>query len=146
MTRRLAASLGAALVLALSFAAGALAAGGTSVEITVTGDNNVETFVTTGGVLCASGDSENTFQGFGGSFMSRAGSFHGYKTLTCDGSGEQFVITYDAAAVFGSPQDQGGWHFVEGTGPYASCVGGGNLVGYYTETGIVDHYTGTLNC
>jgi hypothetical protein len=146
MFSRVVAPLAAAFVFAIALAGTALAAGAQSVEIVITGINGVETFTTTGGVLCASGTSVDTFERFGGSGNSRAGSFHGYKTLTCDGSGEQFRITYDAATVFGAAQDQGGWHFLDGTGPYASCSGGGNLVGIYIPNGIVDHYTGQLNC
>ena len=146
MIDRLGASLVAALVLSLAIAGGVFAASAASVEITLTGVSGVETFTTTGGVLCASGSSEDTEEMFGGSFASAAGSFHGYKTLTCDGSGDQIVITYDAATVWGSPQDQGGWHVVSGTGAYAGCVGGGNLVGIYIENGIEDHYTGRVRC
>ena len=115
-----------------------------TVEIVVTGTNGAETFIVNGDALCSWGTSENNFEKFGGG--GAAGSFHGYKTLTCgDGSGT-FKITYDAATVFGSPQDQGGWKLYGGTGDYAGCTGGGNLVGYYTDTGIVDHYTGQVSC
>jgi len=146
MVTRGIAALAAAVVLTVAAAGTVLAGGAGSVEIVVTGINGVETFTTSGGVFCASGTSENTFEKFGGSANSRAGSFHGYKTLTCAGTGDQFVITYDAATVFGSPQDQGGWHLVSGTGPYASCSGGGNLIGIYIQNGIVDHYTGRVHC
>ena len=146
MFSRVAAMMVAAFVLALTMAGTVFAAGATNVEIVLTGINGVETFTTSGGVFCPSGTSENTFERAGGSGNSRAGSFHGYKTLTCAGSGDQFVITYDAATVFDSPQDQGGWHLVSGTGPYASCSGGGNLVGIYIQDGIVDHYTGRVRC
>ena len=58
-----------------------------------------------------------------------------------DGSGT-FTITFDAATVFGSPQDQGGWKVVGGTGDYETLRGGGNLVGTYIPGGIIDLFTG----
>jgi hypothetical protein len=146
MKTRFVGAAAAALVLALSAVGPVFAGGAGDVEITLTGIGGVETFTTTGGVLCASGTSENFFGHFGGSFASHAGSFHGFKTLTCDGSGDTFNITYDAGTVFGAPQDQGGWHLFGGTGAYAGCTGGGNVVGIYIENGIVDHYTGRVRC
>jgi len=131
--------------MAIALAGTALAAGSSEVWIEITGIGPTETFVTSGGVLCPEGTSENTFEKFGGSFAGAAGSFHGYKTLTCaDGSGS-FRITYDAATVFGSPQDQGGWHVVDGTDDYAEMRGGGNLVGTYIPGGIIDLYTGRVS-
>ncbi len=146
MVRRLFAPLIATFVLAFASVGMVFAGTGSSVEITVTGIDGVETFTTSGDVLCPSGTSEDTFERFGGSLNSRAGTFHGYKTLTCADESGTFVITYDAATVFGSPQDQGGWHLVGGTGDYAGCTGGGNLVGIYIEGGIIDHYTGQVQC
>ena len=145
MFTRFAATSVAACLLVLGGAGSAFAAA-PSVSIEVTGIDGVETFTTTGGVLCDEGTSENSFEKFGGSGHSAAGTFHGYKTLTCsDGSGT-FTITYDAATVWGSPQDQGGWRLYAGTGDYAGCTGGGNLVGYYYDGGIEDHYTGWVSC
>lgn len=134
-----------AALLSVLVAAPVAAAGATPTTIELTGINGVETFTTTGGLLCPDGTSENTFEKFGGSFASRAGTFHGYKTLTCtDGTGT-FSITYDAATVSGSPQDQGGWKVIGGTGDYAGLRGGGNLVGTYIENGIIDLYTGRVS-
>jgi hypothetical protein len=146
MFTRFVAAAAVTLVLVLGAVGPVFAAGAGAVEITVTGINGVETFTTTGGVLCASGTSVDSFDHFGGSFNSRAGTFHGSKTLTCSGSGDTFTIKYDAAVVFGAPQDQGGWHLIGGTGAYAGCSGGGNLVGIYIPNGIVDHYTGRVHC
>ncbi len=145
MFTRFAATSVAACLLVLGGAGSAFAAA-PSVSIEVTGIAGVETFTTTGGVLCDEGTSANSFEKFGGSGHSAAGTFHGYKTLTCsDGSGT-FTITYDAATVWGSPQDQGGWHIVSGTGDYANCKGGGNSVGTYIEDGIIDLNTGRVSC
>ena len=44
----------------------------------------------------------------------------------------------------GPPRDQGGWNVIGGTGAYAGLQGGGNLVAVYTDTGIIDHYTGVV--
>jgi hypothetical protein len=112
----------------------------TKVTITVTGLSSGETFTTTGGVLCASGDATTDFDHFGGGW--KAGSFHLTKTLECpDGT---LTINVDAATVFGSPTDQGGWSVVGGTGAYAGLRGGGDLVGTYIPDGIIDLYTGVL--
>jgi len=143
-------AVGTACLLALSVAGTVFAKSGGQVEIVVTIVNGQETrFEVIHGAefLCTDGDAENFFEKFGGAGPSAAGTFHGYKTLTCtDGSGT-FNITYDAATVWGSPQDQGGWHLYGGTDEFAGCSGGGNLVGLYPdENTIVDHYTGRVSC
>ena len=70
-----------------------------------------------------------------------AGSFHLTKTLDCtDGSGT-FTIVINAATVFGSPTDQGGWAVLSGSGAYATLRGGGSLVGTYVPDGIMSTYT-----
>ena len=84
------------------------------------------------------------FKKFGGSDRSRAGSFHLTKTLDCaDGSGS-FTIVVNAATVFGSPTDQGGWAVLSGTDDYATLRGGGRLVGTYVPDGVIDTYSGSL--
>ena len=101
-----------------------------------------ETFTATGGVVCPSGTATTDFHKFGGGPV--AGSFHLTKTLVCtDGSGS-FTIVVNAATVFGSPDDQGGWAVLSGTGAYATLHGGGNVVGTYVADGIIDVYTGSL--
>ena len=117
------------------------AAAATKVTITLTGTASGETFTSTGGVLCASGVATTDFHKQGGSW--RAGTFHLTKTLECpDGT---LTINVDAATVFGSPTDQGGWSVVGGTGAYAGVRGGGSLVGTYIPDGIIDLYTGNLS-
>jgi hypothetical protein len=102
------------------------------------------TFTATGSVICDSGTATTDFDHFGGSGHSRAGPFHLTKTLVCaDGSGT-FTIVVNAATVFGSPGDQGGWAVLSGTGDYAGLNGGGRLVGTYVPDGIIDQYTGVL--
>ena len=137
-----------ACLLALTVVGTVFAKSAGSVEIVVDVPNaGASTFTASGGVLCTSGTAENFFEMFGGAGPSRAGTFHGYKTLTCTSGGSgTFNITYDAAVVFGAPQDQGGWRLYAGTGDYAGCTGGGNLVGYYYDGGIEDHYTGWVSC
>lgn len=143
--RKLAVRLALALVAALAVAAPVQAAGATAVSIEVTGVfGGTETFTTTGGVLCPEGTATTEISRVTGSDRSAAGSFHGEKTLVCaDGTGT-FTITFDAATVFGSPQDQGGWHVVGGTGDYVTLRGGGNLVGTYIPDGIIDRFTGRV--
>jgi len=104
----------------------------------------VETFTATGGVICASGTATTDFDHFGGSFASHAGSFHLTKTLVCDDGSGSFTIEVNAATVFGSPGDQGGWAVLSGTDDYATLSGGGSLVGTYVPDGIVDRYSGSL--
>ena len=143
--RKVAVRLALALVAGLAVAAPVQAAGATAaVSIRIVGVGGTETFTTTGGVLCDDGTATTQFGHFTGNDHSAAGSFHGEKTLVCaDGSGS-FRITFDAATVFGSPQDQGGWHVVDGTGDYETLRGGGNLVGTYIPDGIIDLFTGRV--
>ena len=128
-----------ALLLALA-PISVLAAGQTS--ITLNSLSSGETFTAAGGVICASGTATSDFDHFGGGPV--AGSFHLTKTLTCtDGSGT-ITIRVNAATVFGSPIDQGGWAVVSGTGDYTGLSGGGNVVGTYVADGIIDLYKGVL--
>jgi hypothetical protein len=103
-----------------------------------------ETFTATGGVVCGSGTATTDFDHFGGSGHSAAGSFHLTKTLVCDDGSGSFTIVVNAATVFGSPGDQGGWAVLSGTGQYATLSGGGKLVGTYVPDGIIDVYSGSL--
>ena len=112
--------------------------------ITLNSVSSGETFTATGGVICASGTATTDFHHFGGSFASRAGSFHLTKTLVCDDDSGSFTIVVNAATVFGSPNDQGGWAVLDGDGAYATLSGGGMLVGTYVPDGIIDVYTGSL--
>jgi hypothetical protein len=129
-------------LLLLGVPGGAVA--GNNTVITLESLSTGETFTATGGVVCPEGTATTDFKKFGGSGQSRAGSFHLTKTLDCaDGSGS-FTIVVNAATVFGSPGDQGGWAVLSGTDDYATLSGGGRLVGTYVEDGIVDTYTGSL--
>jgi hypothetical protein len=117
---------------------------GNNTVITLSSLSSGETFTATGGVVCPAGTATTDFKKFGGSDNSRAGSFHLTKTLDCtDGSGT-FTIVVNAATVFGSPGDQGGWAVLGGTDGYATLSGGGRLVGTYVPDGIIDRYTGSL--
>jgi hypothetical protein len=136
--RRIREAVAAAAVLLLLIVPTALAAPG-STTITLN-SFATETFTATGGVVCSSGTATTDFRKFAGG--GGAGSFHLTKTLVCpDGS---FTIVVNAATVFGSPTDQGGWAVLDGTGAYATLKGGGNLVGTYVPDGIIDVYTGSL--
>jgi hypothetical protein len=101
-----------------------------------------ETFTATGGVVCPSGTATTDFHKFGGGPV--AGSFHLTKTLVCDDGSGSFTIVVNAATVFGSPTDNGGWAVLSGTDQYATLHGGGNVVGTYVDEGIIDRYTGSL--
>jgi hypothetical protein len=131
-------------VLLLALTAPTVAAVG---RVAITLDSNfvtgVETF-TANGPFCDSGTAETPWIFFAGSDHSRAGSFHLAKILTCDGGSGTLTIRVDAATVFGSPIDQGGWSVESGTGDYAGASGGGMLLGNYYDEGVVDHYTGVL--
>ena len=133
-------AVAAAVILVAIVAPTTLAASG-STTITLN-SFATETFTATGGVVCPSGTATTDFHKFGGGPV--AGSFHLTKTLVCsDGSGS-FTIVVNAATVFGSPGDQGGWAVLSGTGAYATLHGGGNVVGTYVADGIIDVYTGSL--
>lgn len=103
----------------------------------------IETFTATGGVVCPSGTATTDFHKFGGGPV--AGSFHLTKTLVCDDDSGSFTIEVNAATVFGSPTDNGGWGVLSGTDRYATLHGGGMIVGTYVEEGIIDQYTGSLS-
>lgn len=140
-TRAMLALAGGLLLLASSVPGGA-AATRTSITIDVNPDAGTELFTTTGGALCPNGSASTDFRMQGGSW--RAGTFHLSKLLVCDDGSGTFTIDVNAATVFGSPTDQGGWSAIGGTGDYAGLHGGGNLVGTYVDTGIIDQYTGVV--
>jgi hypothetical protein len=127
------------LLLALAAPAASASSG---VEIVI--DNNfvtgVETFTAVG--FCPSGTSVSSDLRVDGG--GNAATFHLQKTLTCDDGSGTLTIRVDAATHDSSPQDQGGWSVVGGTGAYAGANGGGNVVGYYNPVGVEDHYTGAL--
>jgi hypothetical protein len=138
--------LAAAGLLVLALAAPVSAASPGAVAIRVDANYATgETFTATGAFCAAGTASSSDFRGAG---RGRAATFHLLKTLDC-GGGDTLTIKVDAATVIGSPQDQGGWSVVSGTGAYTSAKGGGNLVGiYYTDAngnpGVIDTYTGNL--
>ena len=136
---RLVAVVATALLLVLA----PVATAAERVTITIDANDTLgETFTATGSTLCPEGTAETFFDHFGGGW--RAGSFHLFKELTCEDGSGTFVIRVNAATVFGSPTDQGGWSVVFGTGEYEGLNGGGNLVGTYYEGGIIDVYTGAV--
>lgn len=122
----------------------ALAGSPAPVRITLDADfsTGVETFTATGG-FCPSGTAETTDLWIVGNGW-HALSFHVEKTLTCgDGSGT-LRISLNAATHAGSGGDQGGWRVAGGTGDWDGATGGGLIVGRYTDSGVVDVYTGTI--
>ena len=134
--------LAATLVLAFGFGAAPVQAASTvSIDIVVNAITGVQT-VTATAPFCPSGTAVNSDFKFAGG--GRAGTFHLTKILTCDDGSGSLTIRVDAATANGSPHDQGGWSVISGTGAYAGASGGGNLIGDYTPTGIIDHYTGVL--
>ncbi len=134
--------LAAALVAASLLAPGATAATKGEITLTVGAFGGPETFVASDGFFCPSGTAfSSNFRFAGGG---RAGTFHLDKTFTCDDDSGTLTIHLNAATANGSPQDQGGWKVVGGTGAYAGTKGGGNLVGDYVDGGVIDHYMGVL--
>lgn len=113
-------------------------------ETTITLDSNPiqETFTATGDVLCESGTAETFGFHFGGG--PNTGTFHLFKTLTCDDGSGTFTIGVEAKVIFGAPTDNGGWWVVDGTDDYSTLHGGGSLVGTYYDGGIIDVYTGMV--
>ncbi len=132
--------VGATILLVMAIGpAGTSAAGGTTITLTSLG---VETFTATGGVICPSGTATTDFHKLAGGPV--AGSFHLTKTLVCENRSGSFTIAVNAATVFGSPTDKGGWAVLGGTGAYATLHGGGKVVGTYVPGGIIDLYTGAV--
>jgi len=128
------------LIAAALLVPGAPAASRVEITLTVGGIGGSETFTATG--FCASGTAVSFDGQFAGGGVAR--TFHLKKTFTCDDGSGTLTIHLDAATANGSPQDQGGWKVVSGTGDYEDTTGGGNLVGYYISDGIIDHYMGVL--
>jgi hypothetical protein len=101
---------------------------------------SMETFTADG--LCESGTTESF--GFHQAGRGRATTFHLFKTLTCDGTGDTLTIRVEVAFVFGTTGTIGGWNVVDGTGDFERTRGGGSIVGVSFEGGIDDTYTGFL--
>lgn len=76
-------------------------------------------------------------------FTRNVGVFTGIKTFDC-GSGNTFMLKYQANTGFGSPTDSGTWQIVGATGDLNGLKGNGKLVGTFTASGVDDHYTGTF--
>jgi hypothetical protein len=133
--------IAAGLLAAALLAPAASAASPVEITLTVDGFGGSETFVATGG-FCSEGTATSSNFRFAGG--GRAGTFHLDKTFWCANGTDSLTIHLNAATANGSPQDQGGWKVVSGTGAYEGIGGGGNLVGYYTPTGVIDHYVGVL--
>ncbi len=134
--------LAAGMIAAALIAPGAIAASKVEITLTVPGFGGAETFVASGG-FCPSGTSTSSNFRFAGG--GRAGTFHLDKTFFCDGGTDSLTIHLSAATANGSPQDQGGWKVIGGTGAYAGAHGGGNLVGDYVANGVIDHYVGIIS-
>lgn len=132
-----------ALLLGAALASPVAAASRVQIVIDVNSMTGTETFVATGG-FCPSGSAVSHDFRSTGHGENHAFTFHLAKTLTCaDGSGT-LTILVDAATTDGASGDQGGWSVGSGTGAWASAAGGGNVVGTYVPTGIIDRYTGEI--
>lgn len=132
-----------ALLLGGAIASPAAAASRIQIVIDVNNLTGTESFVTTGG-FCPTGTAVSHDFRSTGRGENHAFTFHLEKTLTCaDGSGT-LTIRVNAATTDGAPGDQGGWSVMAGSGAWATASGGGNLVGTYVDTGIIDRYTGVL--
>jgi hypothetical protein len=136
----------AGLVAALALAPVALAA---PPETTIVIDIEFgvsETFTATGGVVCDSGTAVTDpvfIAGFGRQERG-VGTFHLVKTLTCDDGSGWFQLLVNAAGTRTSDGTVGGFSVVGGSEAYASLRGGGQILGTFTGTGIIDVYTGYL--
>lgn len=132
-----------ALLIGAALASPVAAASRVQIVIDVNTGTGMETFVATGG-FCPSGSAVSHDFRSTGHGQNHAFTFHLEKTLTCaDGSGT-LTIRIDAATTEGASGDQGGWSVVSGTGSWTAAAGGGNLVGTYVPTGIIDRYTGEI--
>jgi len=101
---------------------------------------SIESFTADG--LCPSGTAESF--GFHQAGRGRATTFHLFKTLMCDGTGDTLTIRVEASFVFGTSGTVGGWSVVDGTGAFEGFRGGGSIRGVGFDGGIDDTYVGVL--
>ena len=111
------------------------------------GPPQVETFTTTGSILCPKGSAVTDPIRFDGGGRQGRGvfTFHLVKTLTCEDGSGTFQIRVDAAGTPTSGGTIGGFSLTGGTGAYEGLNGGGSLVGTFFDGGIDDSYTGRLS-
>src|SRR6516164_4185200 len=140
-----AAVLAGAAVTVLAGAGSALATTSTPVTIEViTASPAGGTFTTSGAGLCPSGTTTDQNFGTGGQSGFHA-NFHDRKTFTCaDGSGT-FTANVQAHLIFGAPADSFTWNILSGTGAYTKLHGSGSGVGDELETGVNDHFVGSVH-
>lgn len=133
----------AAVLLGAFLATPVAAASQVQIVVDVNNVTGTETFTASGG-FCPSGSAVSHDFRSTGRGENHAFTFHLEKTLTCaDGSGT-LTIRVNAATTDGASGDQGGWSVASGTGSWGAAAGGGNLVGAYVPTGIIDDYSGVL--
>jgi hypothetical protein len=147
-TRRIAIALGLASSM-LWAPISAEAAGVSTITIVVPfTPGSVETFTTTGGLLCPSGIAVTDPLSIvgGGSKGRGVFTFHLVKTLTCRNGRGTFELLVDAAGAPNSGGTVGGFSTRNGTGDFAGLRGGGHLVGtaFPDGNGITDFYSGRL--
>jgi hypothetical protein len=140
----------AALVLAAVSAAPTLAAtpGERTVTINLTSDvvNGDQTFVGSGPGICSSGTANDEvieYIEFGETFKIRL-----TKWLHCDDGSGDLQILLSAGRPTDVPQAlSGGWVVINGSGGYATAVGGGMMTGkirYPADDNVHDTMTGTI--
>lgn len=146
--RRLGASIGILGILLGAPSGAAAAPPITTITIEVVFDVS-ETFIATGGVVCASGTAvtDPVFGTFGGRQNRGVFTFHLVKTLTCADDSGTFTLLVNASTSPNSPGTVGGFAAGGGSGAYADLHGGGHLVGtaYPDGSGLTDVYTGRLH-
>jgi len=145
MRRRTLALIVAVLLAVIATAGPALAAPAEPVQINLhvvflDDGSSIETFTADG--LCPSGTAESF--GFHQAGRGRATTFHLFKTLMCDGTGDTLTIRVEASFVFGTSGTVGGWSVVDGTGAFEGFRGGGSIRGVGFDGGIDDTYVGVL--
>jgi len=146
VVRMAVAALAGGAVVALAGAVPALATTPTPVTIEVTSlvATGTGTFTTSGAGLCPSGTTTDQVFGTGGQSGFHA-NFHDRKTFTCaDGSGT-FTANVQAHLIFGSSTDTFTWNILSGTGAYTKLHGSGSGVGDELETGVNDHFVGSVH-
>jgi hypothetical protein len=146
LLRTTVAALAGAAVAALAGAGSALATTPTpvTVEVQTLSATGTGTFTTSGAGLCPSGTTSDQVFGTPPRAKFHA-NFHDRKTFTCaDGSGT-FTANVQAHLIFGSPTDSFTWNILSGTGKYANLHGSGSGVGHELETGVNDHFTGSVH-
>ena len=132
----------ATLVLATSVSAAS--PGPVTISVVTHTEGSQDQFVSTGGVVCATGDVSNAWVRFVGGQSGRHAQILVDKHFACgDGT---FDILLRVTLDFESCDTVGTWSVLDGTGAYSTLRGAGSLTGTSEcNDTILDVYTGSMH-